>query len=119
MSLQRAVIRNGTSIIDKQDIKTMRSHRVVVMTQGPDLALFSHPSILTRLALWLVDALRDRLPPIALDPAEARWKKRSLPFVVACLNEATQFYTIVGITAALDFGQVRKKSVVIISDLIV
>lgn len=102
MSLHRAIIRQGTSIIDKQDIRTMRNHRVVVLTQGPDLALFSHPSVLARLALWLVDALRDRIGT----------KRRSLPFVVACLDEAKGSYTVVGVMAALDFGEVCKKCVI-------
>ncbi|CAA7267899.1 unnamed protein product [Cyclocybe aegerita] len=106
MSLHRAIIRQGTSIIDKQDIKTMRSHRVVVLTQGPDLILFSHPSILTRLALWLVDALRDRLA----DATTTRLRRKGLPFVVACLNETTQRFTVVGITAASEFGDVRKNN---------
>jgi len=106
MSLQRAIIRQGTSIIDKQDIRSMRNHRVVLLTQGPDLALFSHPGILTRLALWLVDALRDKLPGTIVG---TRTKKKSLPFVVACLNEPKSRYSVVGVLAALDFGQIRKK----------
>lgn len=107
MSLHRAIIRQGTSIIDKQDIRTFRGHRVVVLTQGPDLALFAHPGVLSRLALWLVDALRDRLPGTTV--ANARSKRKSLPFVVACLNESAGTYIVVGVTAALDFGEVRKK----------
>jgi cell division control protein 45 len=84
----------------------MRNHRVVVLTQGPDLALFAHPGVLSRLALWLVDALRDRLPGTNVS---GRNKRKSLPFVVCCLNEATGTYIIVGVIAALDFGEVRKK----------
>ena len=53
MSLHRAIIRQGTSIIDKQDIRTFRGHRVVVLTQGPDLALFAHPGVLSRLRALL------------------------------------------------------------------
>ncbi|KAH7929792.1 CDC45-like protein [Leucogyrophana mollusca] len=108
MSLHRAIIRQGTSIIDKQDIRTMRSHRVVVLTQGPDLSLFAHPGILSRLALWLVDALRDRLPGTALTKAGGGRTKKSLPFVVACLNEKTGSYIVVGVMGALDFDDVRK-----------
>lgn len=106
MSLHRAIIRQGTSIIDKQDIRTMRHHRVVVLTQGPDLHLFSHPGVLSRLALWLVDALRDRVPGTSVS---TRTKRKSLPFVVACLNETSKSYMVVGVMAALDFGDVRKK----------
>ncbi|KAG2158166.1 CDC45 family [Suillus bovinus] len=107
MSLHRAIIRQGTSIIDKQDIRTMRSHRVVVLSKGPDLALFAHPGVLARLGLWLVDALRDRLPGTKIGGPKGRGKK-SLPFVVACLNERAQTYVVVGIMGALDFGDVRR-----------
>ncbi|KAF9001890.1 CDC45 family [Cyathus striatus] len=105
MSLHRAIIRQGTSIIEKQDIRTMRNHRVVILTQGPDLALFAHPGVLSRLALWLVDALRDRIPG---SNVSTRSKRQSLPFVVASLDENTGKYIVVGVMAALDFGDVRK-----------
>lgn len=106
MALYRAIIRQGTSIIDKQDIKTMAGYRVVVLSQGPDLALFAHPSVLLRLALWLVDALRDHIPSVT---NSLKAKQKSLPFVVACLNEVTETYMVVGFTAALEFGDVRRK----------
>jgi hypothetical protein len=106
MSLHRAIIRQGTSIIDKQAIRTMRSHRVVVLSQGPDLQLFLHPGVLSRLARWLVDALRDRLPGTAIRGKKGR---KSLPFIVACLNESAGTYIVVGVMAALDFGDIRKK----------
>ena len=85
----------------------MRGHRVVVLTQGPDLALFAHPGVLSRLALWLVDALRDRTAGTVL--SRSRSKRKSLPFVVACLNEKTGTYIVVGVTGAVDPGQTRKK----------
>ncbi|KAI0807423.1 CDC45-like protein [Fomes fomentarius] len=106
MALHRAIIRQGSSIIDKQDIKTLRGHRVVVLTQGPDLPLFAHPGVLSRLALWLVDALRDRVDPTT--PVYSRSKRKSLPFVVACLDEKTGTYIVVGVTGAADFDDVRK-----------
>ncbi len=108
MALHRAIMRQGSSVIDKQDIKTLRGHRVVVLTQGPDLPLFAHPGILARLALWLLDALRDRVAPTA--PAYARSRTRkALPLVVACLNERAGTYIVVGVTGAPDFDDVRKK----------
>ncbi|KAG6813312.1 hypothetical protein H0H92_012125 [Tricholoma furcatifolium] len=108
MALHRAIIRQGTSIIDKQDIKTMQGYRIVILSQGPDLALFTLPSVLSRLALWLVDALRDRLPPATTGP---KGRRKSLPIVVACSNDTADTYMIVGVTAALEFGDVRKKHV--------
>ncbi|XP_006458240.1 hypothetical protein AGABI2DRAFT_199684 [Agaricus bisporus var. bisporus H97] len=105
MSLHRSIIEQGTSIIDKQDIRTMRNHRVVVITQGPKLELFSHPGVLMRLALWLVDALRDRVPA---SQNTVQSKRRGMPFVVACLHEHKDAYIIVGVTAAMEFGDVKK-----------
>lgn len=86
----------------------MRNHRVVVLTQGPDLHLFYHPGMLTRLALWLIDALRDRLPTTA---ASARTKRKDLPFILACLNEAKGTYVVAGIMASPEFGDIRRKYV--------
>ncbi len=106
MSLHTAIIQQGSSIIAKQDIRTLRGHRVVVITQGPELKLFAHPGVLSRLALWLVDAMRDKVPD---KPMANGRRRKSLPFVVACLDEEQGTYVVVGVTAALDFGEVRKK----------
>ena len=75
------------------------------------MALFSHPGVLSRLALWLVEALRDRLPGTAVGNRRGRKGRKSLPFVAACLNEREETYIVVGVMAALDFGDVRKKLV--------
>ncbi|KAH7107552.1 CDC45-like protein [Auriculariales sp. MPI-PUGE-AT-0066] len=103
-ALHQAIIRQGTSIIDKGDVKKMRGHNVVILTQGPDLALFSVPGVLCRLALWLVEAMRDR---VAEDKSKPK-KRKCVPFVVACHEEASHKYVVVGVTAALEFGDVRK-----------
>jgi len=107
MTLQRAVIRQGSSLIDKQEIKTMRTFRLAVLKEGPDLPIFVHPGNLARLALWLVEALRDKVDPMAV----GRGKKKSLPLVVACLDEKKGSYLVVGVTAAPEFGDIRKKCV--------
>lgn len=107
MTLQRAVIRQGSSLIDKQEIKTMRTFRLAVLKEGPDLPIFVHPGNLARLALWLVEALRDKVDPMAV----GRSKKKSLPLVIACLDEKKGSYLVVGLTAAPEFGDIRKKCV--------
>ncbi|KAF9532308.1 CDC45 family [Crepidotus variabilis] len=104
MSVHRAIHRTGTAIIDRQDIKNMRNHRVILLTQGPDILLFSHYGMLRRLALWLVDALRDRMPV----PENGQVKRRALPVIVACLNEIKASYIVIGVSASLDFGNVHK-----------
>lgn len=103
-ALHQAIIRQGTSIIDKQDIRTMHGHRVVVLQQGPDLALFTIPGVLARLAQWLIEAMRDRV----VDGKQAK-RRKSLPFVVACLDEKASRYLVVGVTSAIEFGDTRRK----------
>ncbi|ETW85742.1 hypothetical protein HETIRDRAFT_310882 [Heterobasidion irregulare TC 32-1] len=105
MSINRAIIRTGSSIIDKNDIRTIKGHRVVQLKQGPDLVLFTRPGVLFRLGLWLVDALRDRVGGVNIG---RRTKKKTLPIILACLNEQARTYIVVGINAALDFGDVKK-----------
>ena len=108
MSLHRAVIRTGSALIDARAIRTMRGHRVVLLTQGPDLALFCAPGPLARLARWLVDAMRERVDPSRTANSRSK-KKNSLPIVVAALNEREGTYLVLGINAALELGDVRKK----------
>lgn len=107
MSLHRAVTRTGAALIDAHAIRTMRAHRVVLLTQGPDLALFCSPGALSRLARWLVDAMRERVKGTRV--AGSASKKKSLPFVVAALDEREGTYLVVGINAAMELGDTRKK----------
>lgn len=106
MTLQQSIIRQGSSLLDKATIRPLRTFRFAAMREGPDLRLFCHPSTLSRLALWLVDATRDRW---AEKDAKAGKQTKSLPFVVACLNEEKGTYLVVGVTGAPEFGDVRKK----------
>jgi len=64
-----------------------------VVKEGPDVTLFTHPSALTKLALWLGEAIAE----------QERDKKgklghggRGTPLVVAGLNEARGVYVVVG-----------------------
>jgi cell division control protein 45 len=105
MALQRAVIRQGSSLIEKAEIKRMRTFQLAVVKEGPDLGIFVHPGNLSRLALWLVEATRDKVDPMSV----TRSKKKSLPLVLACLDERKGTYLVVGITAAPEMGDIRKK----------
>ena len=84
------------------------------MREGPDLRLFCHPATLSRLALWLVDATRERWAEKIANKRNMNGArgKDGLPFVVACLNEDKGTYLVVGVTGAPEFGDVRKKFVV-------
>jgi cell division control protein 45 len=64
-----------------------------VVKEGPDVTLFTHPSALTKLALWIGEA-------IAEQERESKGKLghggRGTPLVVAGLNEARGVYVVVG-----------------------
>ena len=64
-----------------------------VVKDGPDVALFTHPSALTKLALWIGEA-------IAEQERESKGKLghggRGTPLVVAGLNESRGIYVVVG-----------------------
>lgn len=107
MSVSKAIISTGSSIIDKNDIRKTKGLHVVTLKQGSNLDLFSRPGPLLRLGAWLADALRDRVG--AGDVGRKGKKMRSIPIILACLNEKSKTYTVIGINAALDFGDVKKK----------
>lgn len=64
-----------------------------VVKDGPDVALFTHPAALTKLALWIGEALAEQ-------EKETQGKLshggRGTPLVVASLNEKRGVYTVVG-----------------------
>jgi cell division control protein 45 len=105
-SVHQAIIRTGSSIIDKNDLRLIRGHRVLQLKQGPDLALFTQPGVLFRLGLWLTEVLRDRVSGVNIS---RRSKKKSLPLVLACLDEQDETYLVIGLNESMDFGDVRKK----------
>ncbi|KAJ2960378.1 hypothetical protein NQZ79_g4190 [Umbelopsis isabellina] len=95
MKLQRAIVQQGTAMIEKKSVKTLRTFRLAIIKDGPDISLFTHPLTLSKLALFLVDAYRE-------------YGKRNLPFVIGTLNESQGSYLVVGVTGAPTFGDVRQ-----------
>ncbi|KAL6923530.1 hypothetical protein ACHAPO_001693 [Fusarium lateritium] len=91
--LHRAIYRTGTSLINKKQIKHLRAFRMCVVKEGPDVALFTHPAALTKLSLWVGEALAEQ-------EREAHGKLshggRGTPLVVAGLNEKRGVYVVVG-----------------------
>ncbi|PHH82224.1 hypothetical protein CDD82_6643 [Ophiocordyceps australis] len=91
--LYRAIYRTGTSLIKKKQIKHLRAFRMCIVKDGPDMPLFTHPSALTKLALWIGEALAEQ-------ERESHGKLshggRGTPLVVASLNEKRDVYVVVG-----------------------
>lgn len=91
--LYRAILRTGTSLIEKRQIRHLRAFRMTVVKEGPDVTLFTHPAALTKLALWVGEAIaeqeRDQRGKVGKDG-------RGTPLVMAALNEARGVYVVVG-----------------------
>lgn len=91
--LHRAIYRTGTSLINKKQIKHLRAFRLCVVKDGPDVELFTHPAALTKLSLWIGEALTEQ-------EREAQGKLsqggRGTPLVVASLQEKRGVYVVVG-----------------------
>ncbi|KAL9044063.1 MAG: hypothetical protein Q9214_002775, partial [Letrouitia sp. 1 TL-2023] len=58
--LHRAILRTGTSLIEKRQIRHLRAFRMAVVKEGPDVQLFTHPGALTKLALWIGEAIAEQ-----------------------------------------------------------
>lgn len=91
--LHRAILRTGTSLIEKRQIRHLRAFRMAVVKEGPDVQMFTHPAALTKLALWVGEA-------IAEQERDQRGKigkaGRGTPLVLASLNDARGVYVVVG-----------------------
>ena len=82
---------------------------MAVVKEGPDVALFTHPAALTKLALWVSEAITEQ-------EREQRGKVgkngKSTPLVLAGLNDARGVYVVVGTGGGggvVDFAQRAKK----------
>src|ERR1700758_1377785 len=93
MQLHRAILRTGTSLISKRQIRHLRAFRMCVVKDGPDVTLFTNPAALTKLALWIGEAISEQ-------ERESKGKLgnggRGTPLVVAGLNENRGVYVVVG-----------------------
>ena len=91
--LHRAIFTTGTTILKKRQVTHLRAFRMCVVKDTPDAALFNHPGALTKLALWIGEAL-----------AETEYQNkgrllhggRGTPLVAASLDEKRGVYVVVG-----------------------
>lgn len=91
--LHRAIYRTGTSLINKKQIKHLRAFRLCVVKDGPDVPLFSHPAALTKLSLWIGEALSEQERDTH---GKLSHGGRGTPLVVASLDEKRGTYVVVG-----------------------
>lgn len=88
--LHRAILRTGTALIAKHQIRHLRAFRMAVVKEGPDAPLFTHAGALVKLALWIAEAVAEM---------EGRKKggKSGNELVLAGLDEQRGVYVVVGL----------------------
>jgi cell division control protein 45 len=88
--LLKAILRTGTSLLAKHQIRHLRAFRMGVVKEGPDLGLFSSsPGALIKLALWVGEA-------VAVSERDRKGSDSAVPLVLAALDEARGTYVVVG-----------------------
>lgn len=93
--LHRAILRTGTSLLQKNGIRHLKSFRIGVVKDGPDVSLFTNPGALIKLALWVGEAVRvQEREKQSLNGG--RKGKQATPLVLAGLDEKRGVYVVVG-----------------------
>ena len=78
---------------EKESIRHLAAFRMAIVKEGPDVLLFTHPSTLTKLALWVGEALAEQERE---KRGEIGKGGKATPFVMATLHEARGVYVVVG-----------------------
>ncbi|PYH45685.1 CDC45-domain-containing protein [Aspergillus saccharolyticus JOP 1030-1] len=110
--LHRAILRTGTSLLAKHQIRHLRAFRIAVVKEGPDLKLFTNPGALTKLALWVAEAIRVQERERADTVKIGRRRAVGTPLVLAGLDEDRGLYVVVGTGGGggvVDFAALTKR----------
>ncbi|KAK5660408.1 hypothetical protein OQA88_12951 [Cercophora sp. LCS_1] len=91
--LHKAIFTTGTTILKKKQISHLRAFRMCVVKDSPDASLFNHPGALTKLALWIGEALAEQEKDTT---GKLAMGGRGTPLVVASLDEKRGVYVVVG-----------------------
>lgn len=97
--LLRSILRTGSSLLVKHQIRHLRAFRMGVVKEGPDLALFANsPGALVKLALWVGEA-------VAVNDRDKKGSESATPLVLAALDEARGTYMVVGTGGGIGGGE--------------
>ena len=110
--LHRAILRTGTTLLAKHQIRHLRAFRIAVVKEGPDVKLFTNPGALTKLALWIGEAVRIQERERGRSTKYGGKKAMGTPLVLASLDEARDVYVVVGTGGGggvIDFAALAKR----------
>jgi cell division control protein 45 len=91
--LHKSIFQTGTTILKKKQIAHLRAFRMCIVKDSPEPELFNHPGALTKLALWIGEALAEQERD---DTGRLAQGGRGTPLVVASLDEKRSVYVVVG-----------------------
>ena len=98
-TLLKAVLRTGSQLLSKHQIRHLRAFRMGVVKDGPDLGLFANsPGALVRLALWVSEA-------VAVSEKDKKGTDSATPLVLAALDELRGTYIVVGTGGGIGGGE--------------
>jgi cell division control protein 45 len=92
-NLYKAILRVGSAIISKQQIRHLRSFRMAVIKDGPDVPLFTHPGALARLASWISDAMT----VIESEKGRRSNSPGANAWILATLDEERDVFVVIGL----------------------
>lgn len=103
--LYKAILRVGSALINKKQIKHISRFRMTTVKEGPDVQLFTHPGALVRLAGWVGEAIA------VLEGEQGRrsGKRANDALVVAALDEGRGVYVVVGLGGGTGWNSSGKK----------
>lgn len=110
--LHRSILRTGTSLLAKHQIRHLRAFRIAVVKDGPDVKLFTNPGALTKLALWIAEAIRVQERERGDSVKIGRKRATGTPLVLAGLDEDRDLYVVVGTGGGggvVDFAALNKQ----------
>lgn len=91
--LHKAIFNTGTALLKKKQISHLRAFRMCIVKDSAEAPIFNHPGALTKLALWVGEALAEQEKDATGRLAHGG---RGTPLVVASLNEKRGVYIVVG-----------------------
>ncbi|KAK1144626.1 DNA replication initiation factor cdc45 [Aspergillus melleus] len=110
--LHRAILRTGTSLLSKYQIRHLRAFRIAVVKDGPDVKLFTNPGALTKLALWIAEAIKVQERERGDSVKVGRKRATGTPLVLAGLDEDRGLYVVVGTGGGggvIDYAALNKR----------
>ncbi|KAK0926973.1 DNA replication initiation factor cdc45 [Friedmanniomyces endolithicus] len=119
--LSRAILRTGSALISKNQIRHLRSFRLGIVKEGPDLGVFVDPGALVKLGGWVGEAVGvlkgEKRGAGGKGSGKGGEGEGDGALVLGCLDEGRGVYVVVGLGSGgarggggVDGGKVRTKA---------